>query len=508
MAFAEPSALGVPAKVSGALDASTERIPLPVEFVNSEHVPLAVDLDGTLIKTDLLWESLLALLKRNFFLLFLTPVWLLKGRAYLKQEIARRIALDVTALPYNEEFLNFLREEHGRGRMLVLTTAADRVLAQNIADYLAIFAEVLASNGKQNLKRTAKRKALQDKFGNRGFDYAGNADDDLEVWAYSNAAVVVNAPTRVIRQTETIGRVTGVFAKTGNAPGALIRALRIKHWIKNLLIFVPLITSQELEKFDLILQAIYAFAAFSLIASSVYVFNDLCDLSNDRQHHEKRKRPFAAGELSLATGLVLVPLLLFIAILISLLLPLGFLSVSAGYFVLNLVYSLYLKKILLLDVISLAIFYTLRVVAGGLATGVIASNWLLVFSVFIFLSLAFAKRVSELHFLRDSHKEKTQGRGYISTDLEQLAYFGAASGYISVMVFALYVNSPNAKQVYTSSSMLWIVCPLLLYWISRLWLMVHRRQIPEDPIVFVFNDKVSWLVGLLVGIVLIVAGLI
>jgi 4-hydroxybenzoate polyprenyltransferase/phosphoserine phosphatase len=470
-----------------------------------KKVPLAVDVDGTLIKTDLLSESLLALLKGNICFLFLLPFWALRGRAYFKREIARRITLDVAALPYNEQFLEFLRQQHGQGRLLILTTASDQILARAVADYLGIFSDVLASDGKQNLKGTAKCKALQDKFGQRGFDYAGNEKVDLKVWDKSNSALVVNAPDTVIRKAQIIGRVTRVFTRQVNSLSALIRTLRIKHGIKNTLVFVPLLAAQELEKFDLVAQAICAFAAFTLVASSVYVLNDLLDLTNDRRHHDKKNRPFASGELPLAAGLWMMPLLIVPAIVIGLFLPHSFLIVLGAYFLLNIGYSLYLKSVLLLDVILLAVFYSLRVVAGGVATGLVASNWLLVFSVFIFLSLAFAKRVSELQFLRGSHKEKCQGRGYVSADLEQLANFGVASGYISVLVFALYLNSPSAQQVYTSSNLLWTICPLLLYWISRLWLMVHRQQIPEDPVVFVFRDKVSWLVGAAIAAVLLLA---
>ena len=471
-----------------------------------EDVPLAVDLDGTIIKTDLLWESLLSLLKENVLFLCFVPLWAIRGRAYMKRQIARRSTLDVSTLPYNEDFIGFLRSEYRRGRQLILATASDETLAQRIAEYLGIFAEVLASDGKQNLKGAKKARALQDRFGEKGFDYAANRRVDLNIWKHSNAAVIVNAAANLIRRVEPVSFVTRVFAKKTDTFIALLRVLRIKHWIKNSLIFVPLVAAQELEKVDLLLQAACAFAAFSWVASSVYVLNDLIDLPNDRLHQQKRRRPFASGDLSLAAGFAMVPALIAPAIGISLFLPHQFVLVLVTYFVLNLVYSLYVKRVLLLDVILLAIFYTLRVVAGGIVTGLVASHWLLVFSVFIFLSLAFAKRVSELQFLRDSHKKHAQGRGYIATDLEQLANFGAASGYISVMVFALYLNSPNAKEVYTNSGMLWTVCPLLLYWVSRLWLMVHRHQIPEDPIVFVFRDKVSWLIGVAIAVVLIVAG--
>jgi len=506
MGIAKPRALGVSPGASRRLKIRTERTPRAGGLFDSETIPLAVDLDGTLIKTDITWESLLALLKQNPFLIFRIPIWIVKGKAYLKQEIARRITLDVTRLPYNNEFLDFLRKEHDRGRILILTTASDSAVAERIADHLGIFAEVLASNGNRNLKGINKAKVLQEKFGYKGFDYAGNEAADLEVWARSHAAIVVNAPRRLIRQTKTKGCVTRVVTEKKDTLGALLRVIRPKHWIKNSLIFVPLITSQELTNFALVQQAIGAFVAFSLVASSVYLLNDLTDLYNDRRHHEKKNRPFASGELSLPSGLLMIPLFLFAGLCVSLILPRRFLLVLGGYFVLNVAYSLYLKRILLVDVLLLAIFYTLRVIGGSVATDIPLSNWLLVFSVFMFQSLAFAKRVSELQFLRDHEEESTRGRGYVCTDLEQLASLGAASGYIAVLVFTLYLDSPAVKELYSSTATLWIVCPLLLYWISRLWLMVHRRQVSEDPIVFVLKDKVSCFIGLAVVIALLVAG--
>jgi 4-hydroxybenzoate polyprenyltransferase len=269
---------------------------------------------------------------------------------------------------------------------------------------------------------------------------------------------------------------------------------------------VPIVTSQELTDLTHVVQTAYAFIAFSLIASSVYVLNDLFDLDNDRQHHEKKARPFASGEVSLRSGIVALPVLIGASAAISLVfLPGEFLFLVAGYFILNVGYSLYLKQVALIDVLMLAMFYSWRVIAGAVATHIALSHWLLVFSVFMFLSLAFAKRVSELQFMRDSEKKKTDGRGYLANDLEQLASFGVASGYIAVLVFALYINSPGVKQLYTSTETLWIVCPLLLYWVSRLWLLVHRRQVPEDPVVFVCKDLVSYVVGIAIAISLTIA---
>ena len=289
-----------------------------------------------------------------------------------------------------------------------MITASDEILARPVADYLGIVSEVLASDGKRNLKGAVKCKVLLEKFGSRGFDYAGNERADLKVWMHSNAAIVVNAPDRLIGKATRIGRVNQVFARKKNTITALIRALRLKHVIKNVLVFVPLLTAHALARIDLVLQAVYAFAAFSLVASSVYVLNDLLELTNDRHHREKKARPFASGELPLGVGLWMMPLLLLPAIMISRFLPYNFLLVAGSYFILNIAYSLYVKSVLLLDVILLAIFYSLRVVAGGVATGITPSNWLLGFLCVYFLELSVCKRVSELQVLRGSHKKNAK----------------------------------------------------------------------------------------------------
>lgn len=364
----------------------------------STETPLAVDLDGTLIHTDVFWESLTALVKQNIFSILLLPLWLIKGKAYLKCEIAKRVNLDVSALPYNDEFITFLREEQRDGRKLVLTTGAASVIAQQIADHLGIFSDVIATTGQKNMTGKRKAKALQHRFGNRGFEYAGNENADLSVWAESCGAIVVNAPERLLPKIQKIARVSRSFRKRTTQLAALIRVIRPKHWIKNTLIFVPLIISQELFNIPLVLKSACMFVAFSLIGSSVYILNELCNLNNDRQHQENRQRPFASGELSLPNGLVLAPLLLLMGILVTIVLPGQSLLVLAGYYTVMLAYLFCLKQFVLLDVILLAISYCLRILAGAVATNTVLSPWLLVFSMFTFLSLAFVKRVSELQF--------------------------------------------------------------------------------------------------------------
>ena len=469
------------------------------------EAPLAVDLDRTLIRTDLLWESVCALLKQNPLATLLIPFWLFKGKAALKHELAKRVRLDVASLPCNTPFLNFLREEHRRGRDLVLTTAADSSYAQKIADHLGIFSAVLASENGHNLKGRYKAKALEERFGAGGFAYAGNESVDLQVWQTAHSAVIVNPPKSLVRRSRKIVPISRVFQDRKDRLGVFLQALRVKQWVKNLLVFIPLFTAHELENPYQLMQAAWAFLAFSLMASSVYVFNDLMDLESDRLHPEKKKRPFASGDLSLAAGLAMIPVLLAGSFLVSSLLPIGFLFFLGIYWLTNLAYSVFLKTFVLVDVFLLAFFYTLRVLAGGWATEIVISKWLLAFSVFIFISLAFAKRVSELYTVRELHNDSAKGRGYRANDFEHLITQGSISGYLAVLVFALYISSAEVKLLYGSPEVLWLLCPLLLYWISRLWLWVSRRNIFEDPILFVSTDRQSYLIGLAIALVVMVA---
>ncbi len=472
--------------------------------------PLCVDLDGTLLKTDMLLESAFVLLKANPLFLFLFPLWLAKGRAYLKQQIAQRVTLDVACLPYNLAFLQFLTAEYQNGRRLVLVTACDIRLAAQIAKHLGIFAEVYASDGKINLSGTRKLALLRAQCGGgKSFDYAGNAAVDLPIWRHANAPIIVNAPAWVIKRARQITPSATIFPREydfKHRARLFLKAIRIHQWVKNILIFVPLLTAHKLAEPALLLPALLAFVAFSFCSSSVYLLNDLLDLEADRVHPTKRKRPFAAGDLSISTGIALIPLLLLASAAISLLLlPPGFLLALAVYFALTVGYSFYFKQLVLVDVLLLALLYTARLVAGAAAVAIAVSPWLFAFSMFLFLSLAFVKRFSELHSLRLSKKETAKGRGYFANDLEQLASLGAASGYISVLVLALYINSEDVTVLYHRPELLWLICPLLLYWISRVWLLAHRGQMHQDPIVFALKDKASYLLGVLAGAVMMAA---
>nr|AYM52805.1 hypothetical protein [Myxococcus fulvus] len=472
--------------------------PLPAD---SPDVALAVDLDGTLVRTDTLHENLLVLFKRAPWLLLLLPLWVLKGKAYFKAEVARRAGLDAAQLPYNEELLAFLHEEKARGRKLVLATAADQRIAQAVAAHLGIFAEVHASDGVVNLSGARKLAKLKAALGT--FDYAGNDAVDLPLWRESRHIVVVHAPSGVLEKARGLGRhVHRVFEKPGVGPRVWVKALRVHQWAKNALVFVPVLAAHKAASPNLLAQAVLAFVAFSLCASSVYVLNDLLDLDADRRHPTKKKRPFAACSLPVSVGVVLAPVLLLAGAAVCLLLPPAFSALLATYYALTLAYSLRLKQVVMLDVLVLAGLYTVRIFGGSLAVGVPTSSWLLMFSMFLFLSLALVKRLSEVRRLRLSNETTAHGRGYLAQDYEQLASLGAAAGQVSVLVLALYITSKEVTVYYDHPERLWLLCPVMLYWVGRIWVLAHRGQVNEDPLVFALKDKVSYAVGLVSALVL------
>ncbi len=467
-----------------------------------DAVPLCVDLDGTVIRTDLVWESLVRLLRRNPLYLAVLPFWWLRGRAWLKRRIAERTRVDVATLPCHQSFLDFLRGERRQGRQVCLVTAADDRLAGAVAAHLGLFTEVLASDGHTNLRGKVKAARLVERFGEGGFDYAGNSSVDLPVWAWARQALIVNASPGLAARAAKRATVSRVFGSPNSWWRAAALALRPHQWVKNLILFVPLITSHQITRPALVLKALGAFAAFCLCASGVYVMNDLLDLEADRRHPGKCSRPFAAGALPIPAGLAAFPLLLAAGLFLAWRLAPSFAAVLGIYLVLTTSYSWRLKQVALLDVFCLAALYTIRLIGGHESTGVEYSFWLLVFSMFIFLSLALVKRFVELDTLRRQNQPALQGRGYVAGDAELVAALGSTSGYLAVLVLALYVNSKEVIVLYGRPMLLLLICPLLLYWISRVWLMAHRGQMHGDPIVFALKDRASYVVGLLTLVVL------
>lgn len=474
--------------------------PSAMDRSHDVEIALAVDLDGTLVRSDLLVESALALLGRRPWAMFQFPLWLLRGKAHFKHEIARRVELDVALLPWDERVLERVRAEAGK-REIVLCTASDEKLARAVADHLGLFDAVLSSDGTRNLSGQVKAQALVDRFGEKGFDYIGNERVDLKVWARARRAIVANAPASLARSAEKVCGLEQHLPAVGNTLRDWIKAMRLHQWLKNLLVFLPLLAAHQFFNPGALLQAALGFLAFGLCASGVYLLNDLLDLAADRHHPRKRERPFASGRLLLQHGLVVSPLLTIFAFLLAITLSPRFAGVLALYYVLTLAYSFRLKKKVILDVMVLAGLYTIRIIAGAVLTGTPPSFWLLAFSMFLFLSLAMLKRYTELHTLLIEGEVASRGRGYAVDDLPLVQSLGAASGYLAVLVLALYINSTASELLYRRPQVLWLLCPLLLYWISRAWMMAHRGTMRDDPVVFAVTDRTCQILAILSALV-------
>jgi 4-hydroxybenzoate polyprenyltransferase len=471
--------------------------------MQDQDVPLCVDLDGTLIRTDLLLETALALVRRNPLYLFCFPFWLCRGRAHLKREIAARSHIHVAALPYDERVLDWLREQ-GSARRRILCTASDQHLADAVAAHVGGFDEVLGSDGVRNLGGRGKRDALRERYGERGFDYAGNAMPDLHVWRHARRAILVNAAPYVSRRVHARHEVERVFERRDGGWGTWLAALRLHQWPKNLLVFVPLLAAHLAFVPQAVLSGIVAFLAFCLCASGAYVLNDLLDLDADRRHPRKRQRPFAAGTLPIEAGLVAAPLLTIAAFAVAATLSPRFMLVLLIYAITTLAYSLILKRIAMLDVVTLAGLYTVRIIGGAVAIPVPASFWLLAFSMFLFLSLAMVKRYAEVRRVAAAEETRVAGRGYGVDDLALIQSLGTSSGYLSVLVLAFYIHSTASEALYRRPEMLWVLTPVLLYWISRVWLIARRGEMHDDPVVFALTDKVSLAVlAVFAGVILL-----
>lgn len=457
------------------------------------QLPLCIDLDGTLLKIDSLQEAAFAAIMADARVLGQIPFWLARGKATLKQECAKRWAFDPAHLPYNEKLLDYLREARATGRRIVLVTAADRSIAEPIAKHIGLFDEVIASNGTDNLRGAAKAEALCRRFGAKGFVYAGNDSTDHAVWQQAAAAMLVNCTPSVRRNAERRYRITAMLEdRPMSAIRAAVKAARPYQWVKNVLIFIPLLASGDFTDWAGWLSASLIFAAFCAVASSIYLLNDISDLAADRMHPRNRRRPFASGALPISIGLALMPVLLGIGLVLGW--GTNALPSLLLYCVLSLAYNLKLKEMPLIDVFLLAALYTVRLFAGGEATSHPVSLWLLGFSSFLFLSLALVKRVSELHRLRIEKRDGAARRGYMTSDLDILQVMGCTAAFASVVVLSLYIQSDTASLAYARPTMLWGIIPLMLFWQCRLWLSTARGYMHDDPIVYAARDWVSWLV--------------
>jgi len=451
---------------------------------------LVTDVDGTLTCSDLLMESVFGLIMANPDVALPIPLWLLRGRPRLKAEVASRTLLDPGHVPLNEDLIAHLKAEKASGRKIYLATASDERLARALADHLGLFDGVFASNGTTNLKGRHKAALLVEKFGDRGFDYAGDSRADLAVWKHARHAIAVNASPGTIRALRKIHPDATIIAPRETRLRDYLRAIRVHQWAKNALLFLPMLTAHAITAAN-VGTLILAFLAFSLVASSVYLTNDLLDLSADRDHATKRNRPLASGKVPLIHGAAMIPVLLLGGLALAAAVSPLFLGIVAFYFAITLSYSLFLKRQPVVDVLTLAGLYTMRVIAGGAALMLPLSAWLLAFSMFLFLCLALVKRHTELKARLDAGKADPKGRGYRLDDIPVLGALAGAAGYAAVVVLALYVNSPAVTELYARPVGLWLVCVLLLFWVSRILLISHRGDMHDDPVVFALKDRTS-----------------
>lgn len=462
--------------------------------------PLVVDLDGTLLRTDTLVESLLVLARTHPRSLVLAPLWLANGRAHLKARLAELAMPDADTLPLNGELLEYLRAQKRVGRQLVLATGADIRVARAVADRLGLFDAVMASDGTVNLSGERKCERLVAQFGRGGFDYIGNAAPDLPVWAAARHGLAVSPSPRLAEALRRMTAIERVFVADRPGIRGWLHAMRTAHWLKNLLLLTPLVAAHKLYDAAMLAQSLLGVLCFCLAASGVYLLNDLLDLGADRRHPHKRQRLLACGQLPVGQALVLVPCLWLAAALPASTMAPPFMAALAVYVALMLAYSLRLKDIVIVDAFALAMGYTLRVLAGGLAVGIDVSRWLLVCSAALFFGLALLKRYAELVTLRPGLVPGARVRGYRSVDAALIAGLGAAACCVAVTVLALYpLAEPSPHRAWP----VWLLSSLLLFWTGHMWLMAHRGQIHGDPVTFALRNPVSRIFGLLIGIALL-----
>ncbi|HEY1078795.1 MAG TPA: UbiA family prenyltransferase [Bdellovibrio sp.] len=452
---------------------------------------LVCDLDDCLIKTDALYEQLLVLLKKKPLLFLCSLLWLVKGKAYFKNQLATNTSFQANTLPYRESVLHIIKEfQREQKGLIILASASPQLWVDAVANHLGLFDKTLGSTATQNIKGESKLLALRAHIGSSAFSYIGDSHADLALWEHASHIVAVNPSTLLKSKIAAIKKPTKIVDDSEKPWRLLLKQIRPHQWVKNALVFLPALAGHKILNPDVFISCIFAFFGFSLTASFVYVLNDLLDLSSDRSHHTKKNRPFASGQLSLKWGLVLLPLLLLGTVLLSLPLPPTYAGWISTYLILNFAYSFYLKQSVVVDVIILSMMYTLRIFAGSAASDVMISEWLLSFSTLFFFSLACVKRCTEI--LRSKNKITLDGRGYRQVDYPMIQSLGVGSGLLSVLIILFYLQSDDVKALYHNTAALWFATPVLLFWISRVWLLANRDEVNDDPVLFAVKDPASW----------------
>ncbi|BAU92095.1 prenyltransferase, UbiA family [Methylorubrum populi] len=480
----------------------SETAPIPIAAAAASPLapPLVIDLDGTLLRTDLLLEGIIALLRRNPLMLLAMLLWLPRGRAFFKRRIAEGAGLDIAALPANEALLAHIEARKAAGQEIVLATAADELMALRALRRFPVFDRVVASDGVRNLKGEAKAAQLRALYP-QGFDYAGDAAADLPVWAAARRVIVVGASPGVLRAARRLGKPVEEFPAASRAR-ALLRALRPHQWAKNALVFLPLVLGGRAGEAQAWASAFLAFLALGLVASASYLLNDLLDLSHDRAHWSKRVRPLASGRLPIATGLVALVVGFIGGLAVAACAGTAVLTGVLAYLALTLTYSAWLKRVPMLDALTLGSLFTLRIAVGVAAVAVAWSPWLLTFSMFLFTSLCFAKRHTELRgAVRRGQAGTIAGRGYQPADEAVVLAFGVAAGLSSVVIFILYLaNEAFHHAALAAPLTLWSFPLILVLFLGRVWLLAGRDALHDDPVAFAIKDRPSLALAGMAGI--------
>ena len=461
--------------------------------IEAASVPLVVDLDGSLIAGDIAMESLVEVARRDLRSFLTVLVLLLFARkARLKAFLARRDPVDPQSLVYRDSVLDLIAQARAEGRPVVLASAAHQSNVLRVARHLGLFDAAYGSTARRNLRGPQKLRAIREEFGSQPFDYVGDSRADLPLWAEAREAYTLG------REPARGGAIR--LHRGKGAARAIVKAVRPHQWAKNALVFVPLATSGAMLDMAGWTAAAIAFACLCVIASSVYLLNDVLDVRSDRRHPTKRNRPIAAGDLGIPAALALSAALAVagLAAAAALLGPLALLAI-ATYFALTLAYSLRIKSAMIADVLTLAALYTIRLIVGAAAIGVMPSMWLLIFSTFFFLSLGYLKRYVELNGSPLDPQRLLSGRGYTGADCEIVRMSGLAAGMVSVLVILLFAAEMGDSGQYGAPQLLWLLAIPLLYWINRVWMMAARGQVDGDPVAFALTDRRSAVVAVMLG---------
>ncbi len=473
-------------------------------------LPLVLDLDGTLLRTDSLMETLAAFLRANPLHVFLVAFWLLRGRPHLKRQLALKAKYDASSWPQNDDLIAYAEAQAAAGRTIVLATASDAHIADAMRERFAFISETLASNGStSNLKSRAKAAAVSARFP-EGFVYAGDSRADIDVWRAARGAVVAGRSQALAAAAAKHAPVEAQFCEPGPSIKVWIKALRLHQWAKNALVFIPLLLGGKALDIQAWVACITCFFAMGVLASSTYLINDLIDLESDRKHWSKQRRPLASGALPLSHALVATPLGLAGG------LALGYwaggvagLSMLLAYLLVTLAYSFALKRAPILDAVTLGGLFTIRLGMGIVFAQVAPSAWLLIFSMFLFSSLSLAKRATEIGRMTAHGHLSTPGRGYVAADLPTVAGFGASGAVAAALVLVLYlIEEAFDKAFYGAPQLLWAVPIGLSLWLGRIWLLCGRGELEDDPVAFAVKDRISLLLAAAMAVIFVAAVII